>query len=206
MMFQNLTRYITLFNYYFLDKFPPLPSVIRIEVTNGCDLKCIICDRKAMKRKIGLMDFDLFKKIADNAIKCKIPVIGLNRFGEPLLNQNIVDMIRYCKKNGAPYVELTTNGTKLSKELSAKLIKSGLDSIAISMDGFTKETYEAIRIGANFNDVKKNVRDLLELKISTSSKIKIQLNYVVCNANKQEVRQFRNYWKDKVDNIWFMNT
>src|SRR4030067_549370 len=43
----------------------PFITGITIEVTNSCNLKCKVCPTTTMKRKKGLMDFGLFKKIID---------------------------------------------------------------------------------------------------------------------------------------------
>ncbi|MFX0197893.1 MAG: radical SAM/SPASM domain-containing protein [Candidatus Hodarchaeota archaeon] len=200
----NPKFFALLLNYHFFNTIPKLPSVIRIEITNKCDLRCIICDRQAMKRKASLMDFGLFKKIVDDAVRMKIPVIGLNRFGEPLLHPQIVDMVRYCKEQGAKHVEFTTNATHLTRAMSSEIMEAGLNEIDVSIDGFTKETYEKIRVGAKYESVMKNVHNLLKLKKEKNSNIKIQINCVVNNINIDELKPFHKYWHRRVDHIWFI--
>ncbi len=41
------------------------PTVYQIETTNVCNMSCVMCPRKFMKRKIGHMPMELFKKLID---------------------------------------------------------------------------------------------------------------------------------------------
>ena len=52
----------------------------------------------------------------------------------------------------------TTNATLLNDTISKKIIDSGVDVVFFSVDGASKETFEKIRVGANFERVKENIR------------------------------------------------
>ena len=41
------------------------PSVVLIDNISYCNLKCSMCFHKNMKRKAGIMEWDLYKKIID---------------------------------------------------------------------------------------------------------------------------------------------
>jgi radical SAM protein with 4Fe4S-binding SPASM domain len=58
---------------------------------------------------------------------------------------------------------ITTNTTLLTKELSKKLIKAGLDKIEFSLSGVTKKSYEKIHVGATYEVTLNNILDFLEL-------------------------------------------
>lgn len=114
------------------------PFTVLFEPAAACNFRCSFCyyqntDFISMNR--GLMDFYDFKKIADD-LKAwgMIKVIRLIGFGEPLLNKRTPDMVAYLKENEiAERVEITTNGSLLSEEMSRRLIDSGLDYIRISI-------------------------------------------------------------------------
>lgn len=76
--------------------------------------------------------------------------------GEPLLSPSAADLARSYSEVGA-HVEITTNGT-LPERLAA--IAPFANTINISMDGGVKETFEAIRAGANFGKVTTAIRAL----------------------------------------------
>ena len=52
------------------------PIELILEITNACNLSCIMCPRVNMQRKVGYMDFELFKSII-NQIKSDIELVYL---------------------------------------------------------------------------------------------------------------------------------
>lgn len=80
---------------------------IYIEITNICNLNCSFCSK--VNRKKEYMSLENFKEIL-NKIKDYTDYIYLHVKGEPLLNQNVIDMIKSCEEYNIK-VNLTTNGT-----------------------------------------------------------------------------------------------
>ena len=141
----------------------PLPIRLWIEPTSVCNLKCIMCLNKSIpKNERGFMDFDLFKKIIDEASDF-VHDIYLHHRGESLLHPDIFKMIKYAKKKNI-FTRLHTNATLLTEERSNLLLDSGLDFLSFSFDGYEKEIYEKIRVGANFEKTLSNIRNFLLLK------------------------------------------
>ncbi len=118
------------------------PRIYQIEISNKCNLKCIMCPHTKMtrpKRNMTLGEFDLVIK---NGIWFP-QMIELQCFGESTLNPDIGIMIDKLQGVGCR-ASLSTNGTLLhDKELCKKLM--GLDTLVLSIDGATKETYEKVR-------------------------------------------------------------
>ncbi len=134
-----------------------MPIRARIEVCRFCNLKCPSCPIGRGKiRNKRMMSFEDFKLIIDK-IKISVKELSLFNYGEPLLNPNIVKMIKYTKKNGIKIVNMHSNGLLLEKGLAEKLVKSGIDYINFSIDGASNETYQKYRIGGDLNTVVKNV-------------------------------------------------
>lgn len=89
------------------------PRHLFLETTANCNLSCAYCPREKRKED---MDYDLFKKIVNEASNYGPRSFSLHLFGEPLLYPRIIDAIRYIKsKNKRHVVLLTTNGTLLNK-------------------------------------------------------------------------------------------
>ncbi|MCK4462828.1 MAG: radical SAM protein, partial [Candidatus Omnitrophica bacterium] len=102
-----------LYKYSFLVKVR-LPKIIVVETTNRCMLKCPTCPTAhAMKRPLGDMSLDTFKRILDQ-INWKLQKLELGYSGEPLLNRNIIDMVRLVKRRGF-YTGFDSNGMLLEK-------------------------------------------------------------------------------------------
>ncbi|MCK5283639.1 MAG: radical SAM protein, partial [Nanoarchaeota archaeon] len=140
-----------------------LPIRLWIEPTNLCNLKCTMCLNKSLKKK-GYMDFELYKKIIDEAKGFAFDVNLFHR-GESMLHPRIYDMIKYANKNGI-YTRLFTNATLLNEKNSKKILDSGLDFISFSFDGYNKKDYEKIRKGADFGKTLANIINFLKLKKS----------------------------------------
>ena len=105
-----------------------LPSNVSIEICNICNSKCTTCPSKTMKRPPKIMEFDLFKKII-NELKEKNYSGDISPFflGEPLLVPNILEYLRYIKKNvPKAFIRFFTNGSKLTPDISSVLIKEHL--------------------------------------------------------------------------------
>ena len=124
------------------------PLRFNIEPTNYCNLSCSMCPRE-LNRPFGYMNISLFQKIIDESILYgKRLIITLNKDGEPLLHPELSQMIKYAKdKKAAHKINFYTNGILLTEAKSVELIKSGLDTMHISVDAFTKNTIIWLPIG-----------------------------------------------------------
>ncbi len=177
------------------------PYVFAIETTNRCNLKCIMCPRTyMMKRKLGEMNMDLFKKIIDEASKYT-KFMWLHDFGDPILDSKIIERIKYVKSKGVK-TGISINGFYLPEKISKQLIEAKLDRIIFSFDGFSKKTYEKYRAGSNFEKVKKNILTFLELKKKMKSKFPyVQMKMINMKDTKNEISDFKKEWKSKVDEV-----
>lgn len=106
-----------------------VPEILQVEPTEACNLKCVMCFRGKGDFDAGPMDFSLYEKIIDQAAGAGVRTLRLYFRGESLLHPRIADMAEYAVGKGIPRVELNTNGQLLTRELSEKLIRSGLHRI-----------------------------------------------------------------------------
>jgi len=139
------------------------PVRLWIEPASICNLKCIMCLNKDMPpAEKGVMDWNLYTGLIDEA-KNYVYDVYLHHRGEPLLNPRLPQMLRYAKKAGLK-VKFHTNGTIMTPELSEEILKSQPDLVSFSVDGFTRETYEKIRVNADFQKTMENISCFLELR------------------------------------------
>jgi radical SAM protein with 4Fe4S-binding SPASM domain len=178
------------------------PLQVMIENTNACNLKCIHCPHKNMKREIGFMDMSLYKRIIDECIKLGISQIDIHQFGEPLLDPLFIDRVRYAKVKGIKLVTTNTNGLLLTKDKAKELIKTGIDQIIISIDAATSKTYDIVRPPGDLEIVKKNVKNLIKIRNITNSKgPRIVVDHVEMPENVHETKLFIKKWKDVADSV-----
>jgi radical SAM protein with 4Fe4S-binding SPASM domain len=185
-----------------MDQHRSIPGRLRIENTNICNADCIFCPHQKMKRKQGIMDFELFKKIIEEARLYDIPLISIHGFGEPLLDKDFFTRVKYAREKGVKKIATNTNASFLNDSNIDKLLESGLDEIYISFDAATEDTYKKIRPGLDFQQVESNIKKLVQAKKEKKLEFpKIFLSFVECRENRKEVKQYLRKWKGSVDGI-----
>lgn len=142
---------------------PFLPWRIDIEPTVSCNLRCIMCHSEKIRaqRQVKNMSFDNFRKIIDN-----IPTllrVTIQGMGEPLLAPDFLKMVNYAARKDID-VTTTLNATFIDEAIARKIVESGISRIYISLDGATRETYEKIRVGADFEKTLNGIRNLIHAR------------------------------------------
>lgn len=145
------------------------PLHLDIGITNVCNLKCTFCARtvrvdEGRWRKAQHMDFDLFKKIIDEAVALGTYSINMNLLNEPLTHPRIIEMIQYAKQKGIIDVHFHSHGGLLTEEKANQLLDSGLDKLLMSIDSPYKEKYNKVRVLSDFDNVIANLKRLKELR------------------------------------------
>ena len=167
---------------------PPLPREIQLEVTGSCNLACKMClvrYRPKLGKREGAMCFHVFKSIVDDLPE--LEKLTLQGLGEPLLAPDFDEMVEYACARGVR-VGFNTNGTFLTRDRSERLVRAGIDWLHVSLDGATKETYEGIRDGSDFEKVRRNIADLVEVRREHGSdRPTIQLVFVTMRRNLHEL-------------------
>ncbi len=128
-----------------------------VEPTNRCNLACRMCVRNVWDAPQGQMSSTTFTCIVEG-LRAALPPpkVVFGGFGEPLAHPAIIEMAAQVKHLGGP-VELITNGTLLSRDMSRRLIAAGLDMLWLSLDGITPESYADLRLGAALPQVLDNL-------------------------------------------------
>ena len=87
-----------------------------------------------MKRQKGQLDLDSFKGLMDD-VGAYIYQVQFWNQGEPFINKNILEFIKYAKSKGV-LTQTSTNGHFIRDAAAAEaLVSSGLDQIIFSIDG-----------------------------------------------------------------------
>ena len=177
------------------------PTHLEVEAASKCQMRCPMCYTTYMKDHFkGIMKMDLYKKIIDEASENNVYSIKLSWRGEPLLNPNLVEMIRYAKKKGIKDVAFLTNAELLTEKKSKELVESGLDWISISADG-TDEIYNKIRFPAKFEETIEKIKYLKKLrneKKQIKPLIRVQS---ILTALENNSTKFYKSWEGLADKI-----
>jgi len=183
------------------DKAPHWPDIVQIESTNLCNAKCVFCPRDEMHRRQGVMDFDLYRKVVDECAALGITHVRVHNYGEPFLDKQLVEKVRYAKSKGIAEVGMISNGSLITEDLARGMIDAGLDAINISVDASGKEVFEATRLHLKYDDVIQNVRTLARLRNESGrTHPKLILSFVRQN-NSAEEASFIKEWSQVADKI-----
>ncbi len=132
------------------DRFGRDVKSIRISVTERCNLNCFYCHREGEwhvhRTEMSPEEIRKILKIARTLDIRKAKFTG----GEPLVREDIAEIIRLAKPIMDRDISLTTNGTLLSK-YAHELKKAGLNRVNISLDTLKPEKYRRIT-GKNLLD------------------------------------------------------
>lgn len=93
------------------------PRYVRLSINAPCNHNCVMCLIRKLTPSQSPKTFtlEMYKNLIDEFVKLKVRRIDIMSDGEPLLSQNIEEIINYITKKSKKYTEiqLTTNGTKI---------------------------------------------------------------------------------------------
>lgn len=165
---------------------------IYVEITNRCNLNCSFCGNN--NRKKESMNIDQFKIVLDK-IKNYTDYIYLHVKGEPLIHENLEEIIALCNKKGLN-VNITTNGTLIKNNIellknvrqvnvslhSENNDENYLDDVINSCREISKEAYISYRLWTlNDYDLDEKSMKIIEKLIE-----KYKLSPEIVNKIKKE--------------------
>lgn len=183
------------------DRAPRLPDIVQIESTNLCNAKCVFCPRDEMHWRQGVMDIDLFKKIVDECAALGITHVRVHNYGEPFLDKQLVEKVRYAKQRGIAEVGMISNGSLISEDIARGMIEAGLDAINISVDAAGKDVFERTRLNLDYDTVIGNIRTLVRLRQELGKKRPRLILSFVRQDNSADEQAFIREWGAIADKI-----
>ncbi|MFP4441362.1 MAG: radical SAM protein [Chloroflexaceae bacterium] len=169
---------------------PELPAYVQIEPVGQCNLRCQMCpiQFRADGPPDGapaFMAFADFTRMIDQFTG--LTELHLQGLGEPMMHPRFFDMVAYAAAKGIR-VTTNTNLTLLNARRAERCVTSGLDCLHVSIDGSTAETYERIRVRAQFERVLRNLGLLLAARRRLGSEHpRLHLVMVIMRQNLHEL-------------------
>jgi len=195
------------------------PSSIFIEVTNHCNLRCPMCPRRYLTRRLMHMDLLLFKKLIDEISffdsQGLVKLVGLHAFGEPLLHPRFVDMLTYAGEKLSRVSQshdklnptmsglvFSTNAVFLTPEKARGILHSNATVVGLSIDGATKKTYERMRGPGSFEKVIENMEYLLREKRSLGRQNPLlAIQIIRTKITVKEIEDFKTRWSKTIRGV-----
>ncbi len=173
MRYPNLTRY---------------PREIEVEITTRCHLKCLVCehtywsDSKYSKQDINYGDF---VKICEQFPK--LSFINVTGEGTCWLNKDFNKILEYLHKRNI-YILMVESFDLFTKERVDKIFETDVNRIELSLDATTKETYEKLKVGANWERVMDNLKYLVAEKKRRGTPFPyLFVRFIVTSENVNEI-------------------
>lgn len=177
------------------------PTTIQLEPSIKCNAKCKMCPHHIISREEKL-DLTKIKSIIDECIGKGVENIFPMNWNEPFLHSDIIEILRYIRKK-LPNVKINifTNCSVLTKEISDILIEEKLlDSIFFSFDTLDPIHYRKIR-KLDYNTSLKNAKYFIKKNSKSRNPIKTSVSFTLLEENQDELKSFKRYWRNLVDNI-----
>ena len=182
-----------------------LPISISFEPTTSCNLRCPECPSglRAFTRPTGMLHSDFFSKTIEEIHKDLLYLIFYFQ-GEPYLNPEFLQMVRYAHEKGI-YTATSTNAHYLTDEKARETVESGLDRLIISIDGTTQEVYEQYRVGGQLHKVVEGARKIVYWKKKLKSRTPfIFFQFLVVKPNEHQLEEVKKLGKEiGVDQVRF---
>ncbi len=162
-------------------------KVLRISVTDRCDLRCIYCMPESgvtLVRPSDLLTYEEIETVARAAM-----TVGVRRFrvtgGEPLVRRGIETLIEKLARLKPDDLALTTNGLHLAEKADA-LKAAGLRRVTVSLDTLRKDRFETITRRTGFELILEGIE---AARLAGLAPIKIN-TVVIRGVNDDEVADF----------------
>lgn len=196
-------------NFSIRNQYPPeayvhaLPKQIVFDFDSTCNFQCPSCRTELINHNTGL-ESEINQKIVDKIKKLIIDNITNTTTirwagGEPFISRAYLELWEYIVNTGNNSIKniIQTNGSYIKKksELLEKFLPY-VDSIRISFDSASSDTYSKIRVNGNWSILVDNCKFLIEMIRNSGYKIQISSDFVTQLDNYKEIPEYVNITTD----------
>ena len=182
------------------------PSMIELEMSNQCNLECIMCSpllSSGLAKKQGKPLLEPYDDSFKEQLKEYYPHLQELRFngGEPFAQRLVLEICEdVAKINPSLPISIATNGTIMNKRVK-KLLDICEIQINISIDSLIPERYEQIRVNSNFDDLMKNFHIFREYSKKNNKMYSVMVNPM--RNNWEEMPHFVDFCHEHHVRLWF---
>jgi sulfatase maturation enzyme AslB (radical SAM superfamily) len=144
------------------------PSFVLLAFDQSCNLSCPSCRSHVITEKIGMQT--LKEKLVEDSIVPMLKnakTLNINPAGEIFVSRPLRRLLSKLNKKDFPNleIEIITNGTLFTRREWEKFpgIHGMVSRVRVSTDGATKETFEKLRRGGEWETFIENMHFLAEL-------------------------------------------
>jgi organic radical activating enzyme len=161
------------------------PCNLYIQITNECNLHCVMCAHKIATKDHSFMDDELFHRCLDQAADHGIHnVVFAAAYGEAPLHPKGIQYLAEAVDRRFQ-VTVATNGNFLTPIQVREVAALKLDLIQYSFFGYDKRSYERTYAGGNFEKAAENLRLMKATLVEFGSSTKFTVNGVNVRRDAQ---------------------
>ncbi|MFO1054700.1 MAG: radical SAM protein [Planctomycetota bacterium] len=166
--------------------------MVRIDTNDACNLRCVMCTLSAPGRKpiAKPMSTERFAELAKQLLP-RTRFLYLSCATEPLATPHFDEILDVAGSHRVPFLAYATNGHLLKTKFIEATLRNGVDEVIFSVDGATKATYEAIRVGGRWENLEERLREFTAARRAWSGKVPtVRFNFTAQKENVHEVTDF----------------
>jgi radical SAM protein with 4Fe4S-binding SPASM domain len=167
-----------------------VPFYLTLESGNVCNLRCPLCPTTFRGTSLprGMLNLENARRILD-----RFPgllVVNMSLWGEPFLNPQIFDIVRYARRKGIQaIIQSNLSLPRFDEQTAQQILDSDLSELWLSIDGASADTYSVYRRRGDFELVMHNLQLLRRLQRDQRRRNpRIVWKMVVNRFNEAEVR------------------
>lgn len=163
------------------------PIYMEISPSGACNHRCTFCALDFMGYQKRYLDTAILKERLTEMGQLGLRSVMYGGEGEPLLHEQIAEIICHTKKSGID-IALTTNAVLLKESLSEQML-AYLEWIKVSISAGTRDTYAKIHRtkAADFDSAIKNLSHAAKIKRERGYKCTLGMQILLLPENKHEV-------------------
>ena len=173
------------------------PLNVILDVTSRCNLKCVMCYFAGTDRlnfppfgeepRDGNMPVPLFEKIAGEMFP-RAWRVALGCAAEPMIHPDFPEILSIAGRYGVPDLWFPTNLLALTQTSARAILDAGVRTVAASIDGTTKETYEKIRVPAKWERLLSRLELLRDTKRESGRRHpRLRIIFTWMKSNRKEL-------------------
>lgn len=128
-------------------KLTDIPQGVAINISALCNLRCVMCSLETYgeKRNMSIETLRELEPVIRQASFVTLPISG-----EAFVHKQILPILERIRELTPGWLMLTTNGTLITEEAAAVMVKQAVDVVRVSLDGIEPETNARIRVQTNY--------------------------------------------------------
>jgi len=173
-----------------------LPTWINTTNSTVCNLKCGFCPQAYGKGVDWKMPEPIYQRVIEELYPAT-EIVQLSAYGEPMMTPKIHDKIADMERFGIK-LEMVSNLTLMKGDKLVERMARVMGLLTVSMDGATKQTYDGLRVGADFDQVMANIRNYNHFRhqLPEADRAPLHFQFILMKRTASELSDFMRLAQD----------